>query len=100
MNSNRYLLKLGRISAWILLVLMVLFIISGYAWEERIIMPLQQARWIHTQLDTCLVFFFLVHALISAKFTLRRWKVGNEGLINASLLLIGAISFLLTLSIK
>lgn len=100
MNSDRYLLKLGRISAWILLVLMVLFIISGYAWEERIIMPLQQARWIHTQLDAGLVFFFLVHTLISVKFSLKRWKVAHEGLINVSLLLIGVISFLLTLSIK
>jgi thiosulfate reductase cytochrome b subunit len=99
MNSDRYLLKLGRISAWILLVFMVLFILSGYAWEERIIMPLQQARWIHTQLDTCLVFFFLVHALICAKFALRRWKVGHESLINGFLLIIEIVSFLFVLSI-
>jgi thiosulfate reductase cytochrome b subunit len=99
MNSNKYLLKLGRISAWILLVLMVLFILSGYACEERIIMPLQMARWIHTQMDAYLVFFFLVHALISAKFALRRWKVGHEMLVNGSLLLIGIISFVWVISI-
>jgi hypothetical protein len=99
MKLDRYLLKLCRISAWLLLVLMVLFILSGYAWEERIVMPLQQARWIHTQLDAYLVFFFLVHALISIKFALRRWRVGHERIINLSLLLIGIISFLLVLSI-
>ncbi len=99
MNSDRYLLKLGRISAWILLVLMILFILSGYAWEDRIIMPMQLARWIHTELDVCLVFFFLVHSLISAKFALRRWKAGHERLINGLLLLIGSFSFLLILSI-
>jgi hypothetical protein len=44
---------------------MILFFISGYAWTERIIMPLQQARWIHTQLDVYMAFFFfLVHILI------------------------------------
>jgi hypothetical protein len=81
------------------MVLMVLFILSGYAWVERIIMPLQLARWIHTQLDACLVLFFLMHALISAKFALRRWKAGHEILINGSLLAIGIISFLSVLSI-
>jgi len=99
MKLDRYLLELGRISAWILLVLMVLFIVSGYAWDEKIIMPLQLARWIHTQLDVYLVFFFLVHALVSIKFALRRWKVGHERLINLSLLLIGIIGFLLVLSV-
>jgi hypothetical protein len=99
MKLDRYLIKLSRFSAWILLVLMILFIISGYAWTDRILMPLQQARWIHTQLDTCLVFFFLVHVLISARFALRRWKVGHDGLINWSLLLIGIISFILVLSV-
>jgi len=98
MNLNRNLFGLGRISAWVLLVLMVLFILSGYAWEEKIIMPLQQARWIHTQLDACLVFFFLVHALIGAKFALKRWKIDHERFINATLLTIGIISFLSVLS--
>jgi len=64
-NTDRYLLKISRFSAWVLLIFMILFFISGYAWTERIIMPLQQARWIHTQLDVYMAFFFfLVHILI------------------------------------
>jgi hypothetical protein len=100
MNINRYLLKVNRISAWVLLILMVLFFISGYAWAERIFMSVQQARWIHTQLDIYLAAIFLVHALISAKFALRRWKVRNDAAVNVSLLLIGVVAFASVIGIK
>ena len=63
-NTDRYLLKISRFSTWVLLIFMILVFISGYAWTERIIMLLRQARWIHTQLDVYLAFFFLVHILI------------------------------------
>jgi len=47
----------------------------------------------HTELDLYLVFFFLVHVLISTKFTLARWRVGHERLVNLLLIAIGAICF-------
>jgi len=56
---------------------MIIFIVSGYAWWNRIIIPLQLDRYMHTQLDTYLFFFFLMHTLISTKFTLARWRVGS-----------------------
>lgn len=100
MNVNRYLLKINRISAWMLLVLMILFLVSGYAWVDEIVMPVQQARWLHTQLDTYLVIFFLLHALISTKFALKRRKVRHEALVNISLSLIGLAAFVSVLGIK
>ncbi|WP_348304071.1 hypothetical protein [Methanothrix sp.] len=33
-------------------------------------------------MDLFLVFFFLVHVLISTKFVLARWRVGHERLVN------------------
>ena len=47
----------------------------------------------HTELDLYLVFFFLVHVLISTLCTLARWRVGHERLVNLLLIAIGAICF-------
>lgn len=100
MNANRCLVKINRISAWILLVFMVLFLVSGYAWADKIIIPAGQARWMHTQLDTWLVIAFLVHALISIKFALKRWMIHNEAVVNVSLILIGMAAFVSVIGIK
>jgi hypothetical protein len=79
---------------------MIIFIVSGYAWWNRIIIPLQLARYLHTQLDTYLVFFFLIHTLISTKFALARWQVGSGWVVNGLLIIIGVVSFLLILEIR
>jgi hypothetical protein len=100
LNYGRLLVKINRICAWILLIFMIIFIISGYAWWNRIIMPLQNAVYMHTQLDTYLVFFFLMHVLISTKFTLARWRVGHDRLVGVLLACIGVISFWLVLEIR
>ncbi len=100
MNINRYLVKINRISAWTLLVFMILFFVSGYAWVDKVLIPIQQAKWMHTQLDTYLVIVFLMHALISIKFALKRWRVRNEAFVNASLLLIGIAAFISVLGIE
>ena len=78
---------------------MIIFLISGYAWNNRILLPLYQARQMHTELDLYLVFFFLVHVLISTKFTLARWRVGHERLVNLFLVALGIISFWFILAI-
>jgi hypothetical protein len=56
---------------------MLVFLVSGYAWVDHIIMPVQQAKYLHTQLDMYLVLFFLVHVLINTKFTLKLWRLGD-----------------------
>lgn len=100
MKTARIIVKINRISAWMLLILMIIFLVSGYAWSNRTIMSLQSARYMHTQLDLFLVFFFLVHALISIRLTLARWRVGHGQVVNALLATIGVISFWLVLSIR
>ena len=97
---GRILVKINRISAWFLLLFMIIFIISGYAWWNRILLSLQTARYLHTEPDLLLVFFFLVHVLISTRFTLARWRVGHRMLVDLLLLGTGISFFWLVLSIR
>jgi hypothetical protein len=60
--------------------------------------PSEAIYW-HTNLDLYLVFFFLVHILISAKFALRRYGV-KYGLVNPALLMIGLVAFASVLQIS
>jgi hypothetical protein len=94
------LVKINRISAWMLLIFMIIFLISGYAWWNRALLPLQQAMYMHTELDLFLVFFFLVHALISIRFALARWRVGHAPAVNLLLIAIGILSFWAVLRIR
>ena len=98
-KKNRLLIRINRISAWALLILMIAYIVTGYAWSQRIIMSPREAVYWHTNLDLYLVFFFLVHVLISAKFTLRRYGV-KYGLVNPALLMIGLVAFASVLQIS
>jgi len=98
--AGRILVKINRISAWLLLVFMIIFIVSGYAWWNRILLSLQTARYMHTELDLFLVFFFLVHVLISIRFALARWRVGHERVVSLLLLAAGIASFWWIVSIR
>ena len=97
---GRLLVKMNRICAWMLFLFMIVFLVSGYAWTNRIILPLQQAKYMHTNLDLYLVFFFLMHFLISARFTLARWRVGHGQLVNGLLIATGIAAFWMVLSIR
>jgi hypothetical protein len=94
------LVKINRMSAWALLILMVIFIVSGYAWLNRSLMPLPLARYLHTELDLLLMIFFLVHVLTSTRFALVRWKVGPSKALDLILVLIGVIAFWIVLLIR
>lgn len=100
MNAGRLLVKINRICAWVLLIFMIIFLISGYAWWNRALLPLQQAVYMHTELDLFLVFFFLAHVLISIRFALARWRVGHGQMVNLLLITIGILSFWFVLSIR
>lgn len=83
-----------------LLIFMIIFLISGYAWYNRTLLPLQQAIHMHTELDLYLLVFFLMHTLISIRFTLARWRVGHNRLVNALLVLAGILFFWFILGIR
>ncbi len=100
MNTGRLLVKINRFCAWMLLIFMIIFLISGYAWYNRTLLPLQQARYLHVELDLYLVVFFLVHVLISIRFALARWRVGRSWLTDVLLIGIGILSFWFILIIR
>ncbi len=80
---NRALLKLARASGWVLLALVSLFIVTGYALSgqyglDRIVGP-QLALTVHRISDVPLLVFFGVHAVTVVYFALRRWGVIKNG---------------------
>jgi hypothetical protein len=93
-------MKISRISAWLLLIFMVLFLVSGYAWVNRSIMPVQLAVWMHTRLDLFLVILLLLHVLTSTKFALKRWRVGHERIVNILLIIVGVAALWAVLLIR
>jgi hypothetical protein len=100
LNTGRLLVKVNRFCAWMLLIFMIIFLISGYAWYNRTLLPLQMAKYMHTDLDLFLVVFFLTHVLISIRFALARWRVGHGRLTSLLLIAIGILSFWFILSIR
>jgi len=72
---EKFLIKLNRFSAWVLLVLIILFIVSGYGMTKQIINPVS-ARYLHDKvLPVFLFIFFVFHVFISSSYALRRWQV-------------------------
>jgi hypothetical protein len=100
LNYGRFLVKINRICAWLLLIFMVVFLVSGYAWANRSIMPVQLAVWMHTRLDLFLVILLLLHVLTSTKFALKRWRVGHERIVNILLIIVGVAALWTVLLIR
>jgi cytochrome b subunit of formate dehydrogenase len=76
-NLHYYLLKAARLSAWLLLLLMILYISTGFVlcgeFGMSRWMDLQTALHIHQIFEWPLVAFFLIHASITVYFSFRRW---------------------------
>jgi cytochrome b subunit of formate dehydrogenase len=76
-NIHYYLLKTARLAGWLLLPLMVLYILTGFALCGMLgmgrLMDLQTALYIHRLFDWPLVALFLIHASITIYFSFRRW---------------------------
>jgi hypothetical protein len=75
---NYYLIKTARLSGWLLLPLMVIYIGTGFALCGMLgfshLVDLQTALEIHRVFDWPLVIAFLVHASITTYFAMRRWR--------------------------
>jgi len=89
---EKFLVKLNRFSAWILLILIILFIVSGYGVTKQVINPVFAANLHNKLLPIPLFIFFLLHVGISIRYALRRWKLfKNEKTANAYVLIISLI---------
>jgi len=76
-NINYYLVKTARISGWLLLPLMIVYIITGFAlcgkWGFSRLLDQNMALLIHQIFDWPLVVIFLVHASVTGYLSMRRW---------------------------
>jgi succinate dehydrogenase/fumarate reductase cytochrome b subunit len=76
-SVNFYLVKIVRVSGWILFFIMVLFITTGFALCGKYgftkLMDTRKALTIHKIFDMPLIFFFLVHSLTGIYLAFRRW---------------------------
>ena len=97
---NRRLIKINRISGWLMLIFVVIFLISGYALTKHIIMPISLARYLHTTLDLYMMPVFLAHVLINTKFMFKRWGLHHDSIVDIVLVLIGIGSYILILMIR
>ena len=97
---ERLLIKLERFSAWALLVLVILYVVSGYGITKNIIDPVF-SKYLHDKLLAVPFFiFFVLHVGIATRTALIRWKVfktaeaGNIYIIVFSLILLGLFLWL------
>jgi len=77
-NPTYYLIKIARVSGWLLFLLMLLFIVTGFALRsefgfQRLITSPQTAYAIHRFFEWPLIAVFFVHSSITIYFALRRW---------------------------
>ncbi len=76
-NLNYYLLKLARVSGWLLLPLMLVYLVTGFALCGKFgfsrLIDLQTALLIHQIFDWPLIVVFAVHSSVTVYFAMRRW---------------------------
>ncbi len=76
-NTHYYLLKLARISGWLLLPLVITYILTGFAISGELgmnrWMHAETARGVHRTFEWPLVVLFVAHAATTAYFAMRRW---------------------------
>lgn len=76
-RADYYLLKLNRITGWLLLPAVLIYICTGFAMcgELRFdrLMRIETARALHKNLIWPLVALFSGHAALSIYFAMRRW---------------------------
>ncbi len=85
-NVHYYLIKAARLSGWLLLPLMLLYILTGFAlcapkgglehWMARQVksaVTSRQALAVHRIFEWPLIVLFVVHAALTIYFALWRW---------------------------
>ena len=74
---NYYLMKIARASGWLLLLLMILYILTGFAlcgeYGVSKLIDAQTALKIHQVFEWPLIVVFLAHASVTSYFAFRRW---------------------------
>ena len=76
-NVHYYLIKIARISGWLLFLLVLLYILTGfslcgeYGFEKLV--NYRTSLIIHKLFEWPLIVVFVVHSLVTIYFAFRRW---------------------------
>lgn len=77
-SLHYYLMKAARASGWLLLLLMTVYIVTGFSLCGKLgmsrMLDIQSALVVHKLFDWPLVALFAVHASTTVYFALRRWR--------------------------
>jgi predicted heme/steroid binding protein len=77
-SLNWWLMKIDRLSAWVLLFGMFAYFISGYGMTKGIITG-DFARWLHLDFFPMIVLVtFVLHAGLAMRITFIRWRIWNK----------------------
>jgi uncharacterized integral membrane protein len=71
---NYWLMKTARLSGWLLLPMMILYIMTGFSLTgEFKLFDLRTASIVHRVFEWPLIVVFLAHAVTTIYFAMRRW---------------------------
>lgn len=102
---NYYLMKANRVVVWVLLLLTILYIATGYGLTKPSllyslssgILNYQISFYLHTVLDVPLMILLLLHVIIEVKFSLMRWGFRNQRLLNILMFILASTLMILIL---
>jgi succinate dehydrogenase/fumarate reductase cytochrome b subunit len=89
-SINYYLTKANRISAWLLVVLFIIYGITGYGWTRGIIDREFSVYW-HTVLTLPLIILLSFHGLYGLRIILISWGIGPKRWIDYPLTVVGLL---------
>lgn len=76
-SLHYYLIKIARLSGWLLMGLMTVYLVTGFALCGKLgvsaALDPETALVIHKLFDWPLVVVFLVHSAVTVYFAMRRW---------------------------
>lgn len=91
-NIEKFLTKVDRISAWVLMVAFILYMISGYGLTRGLI-DISWAKVLHVQwLPLIVILSFTLHVGLALRLTMMRWQIWNK--FSKVVLILGCVLFL------
>ena len=92
MFGSKWIDRIDNWGAWILLLLILLYVFTGYGMTKNIIDPVL-SRYIHVQLlPIPLLIFFLIHVLKAVHRQFRNWHIfKNQLLLDVYVYILGGI---------
>ena len=78
MLGGKFLNRIDKFGMWILMVLVLSFVMTGYGMTKHIMDPVL-AKYIHTQLlPLPLLIFFGIHVVKAVRNQFKKWNIFND----------------------